>query len=108
MYLEYAAYFPNRSGAEVVYLEQAFPRPIYFFPLAFAVQTVIFSFSSGNAIVLAQYLFRINGHTPSAWELKGTAVAGYTVAVLLLTFHTRAGFLLSNGIGIVKVITLIL
>lgn len=107
VYLEYAAYFPNRSGAEVVYLEQAFPRPIYFFPLAFAVQTVIFSFSSGNAIVLAQYLFRINGHTPSAWELKGTAVAGYTVAVLLLTFHTRAGFLLSNGIGIVKVITLI-
>ena len=32
--------------------------------------------------VLAEYLFRINGHTPSAWELKGTAVAGYTVAVL--------------------------
>lgn len=50
VYLEYAAYFPNRSGAEVVYLEQAFPRPIYFFPLAFAAQTVIFSFSSGNAI----------------------------------------------------------
>ena len=50
MYLEYAAYFPNRSGAEVVYLEQAYPRPIYFFPVAFAVQTVILSFSSGNAI----------------------------------------------------------
>ena len=75
-------------------------------------------------VVLAQYLFRINGHTPSTWELKGTAVAGYTVAVLrrflsvcgrsddsqqaVLTFNTRAGFLLSNGIGIVKVITLIL
>lgn len=98
VYLEYAAYFPNRSGAEVVYLEQAFPRPIYFFPITFAVQTVILSFSSGNSIgesqkrvfdwltselvVLAEYLFRINGHTPSAWELKGTAVAGYTVAVL--------------------------
>ena len=50
VYLEYAAYFPNRSGAEVVYLEQAYPRPIYFFPVVFAVQTVILSFSSGNAI----------------------------------------------------------
>jgi hypothetical protein len=50
VYLEYAAYFPNRSGSEVVYLEQAFPRPRYFFPIAFAVQTVILSFSSGNSI----------------------------------------------------------
>lgn len=50
MYLEFASYFPNRSGSEVVYLEQAYPRPKYFFPIAFAVQTVILSFSSGNAI----------------------------------------------------------
>ena len=50
VYLEYAAYFPNRSGAEVVYLEQAYPRPIYLFPVAFAFQTVILSFSSGNSI----------------------------------------------------------
>lgn len=52
VYLEYASYFPNRSGSEVVYLEQAFPRPKYFFPIAFAVQTVILSFSSGNSIGL--------------------------------------------------------
>jgi hypothetical protein len=50
VYLEYASYFPNRSGSEVAYLEQAYPRPRYFFPIAFAVQTVILSFSSGNAI----------------------------------------------------------
>jgi hypothetical protein len=50
VYLEYASYFPNRSGSEVVYLEQAFPRPKYFFPIAFAVQSVLLSFSSSNAI----------------------------------------------------------
>ncbi|WP_111007435.1 amino acid permease [Streptomyces sp. NTH33] len=50
VYLEFASYFPSRSGSEVVYLEQAFPRPRYFFPIAFAVQTVILSFSSSNAI----------------------------------------------------------
>jgi hypothetical protein len=50
VYLEFASYFPSRSGAEVVYLEQAFPRPKYFFPTVFAVQSVLLSFSSSNAI----------------------------------------------------------
>jgi hypothetical protein len=50
VYLEYASYFPNRSGSEVVYLEQAFPRPKYLFPTAFAAYFVILSFSSSNAI----------------------------------------------------------
>ncbi|EXJ92072.1 hypothetical protein A1O3_00622 [Capronia epimyces CBS 606.96] len=107
VYLEYAAYFPNRSGSEVVYLEQAYPRPRYLFPITFAIQTVILSFSSSNAIVLAQYLYRINGHSPTAWELKGVAVAGYTVAYLMVAFNTRISFHISNGIGIVKLLTLI-
>lgn len=50
VYLEFASYFPSRSGSEVVYLEQAYPRPKYFFPTVFAVQTVLFSFSSSNTI----------------------------------------------------------
>lgn len=49
-YLEFASYFPNRSGAEVVYLEQAYPRPKHLFPIAFAVQSVLLSFSASNAI----------------------------------------------------------
>ncbi|EPE28870.1 hypothetical protein GLAREA_00028 [Glarea lozoyensis ATCC 20868] len=107
VYLEYASYFPNRSGSEVVYLEQAFPRPKYLFPTAFAAQFVLLSFSSSNAIVLARYLFRIDGHAPSDWELKGVAIAGYSVVVLLLLFNTKYSYWLSNGIGIVKLLTLI-
>jgi hypothetical protein len=50
VYLEFASYFPNRSGSEAVYLEQAYPRPKFLFPIAYAVQSVIISFSSSNAI----------------------------------------------------------
>ncbi|KAF2811971.1 high affinity methionine permease [Mytilinidion resinicola] len=107
VYLEFASYFPSRSGAEVAYLEQAYPRPKYFFPTVFAVQTVILSFSSSNAIVLAQYLFKLAGHTPSPWEQKGVAVAGYTVAVFFLIFNTRWSLRLSNAIGFIKLLTLI-
>ncbi|CAK7563052.1 MAG: hypothetical protein SEPTF4163_000909 [Sporothrix epigloea] len=106
VYLEFAAYFPNRSGAETVYLEQAYPRPRFLFPVAFAFQSVVLSFSSSNSLVLAQYLFKANGHSPTAWELKGVALAGYSVAFLLVAFHTRTSYYLSNAIGIVKVITL--
>ena len=107
VYLEFASYFPNRSGSEVVYLEQAFPRPRYLFPVTFAIQTVILSFSASNAIVLAEYLFRVNGHDPTAWEQKGVAVAGYSVAFLFVAFHTRFSYHLSNAIGAVKLLTLI-
>jgi len=107
LYLEFASYFPNRSGSEVVYLEQAFPRPKYFFPLTFAVQTVVLSFSASNAIVLSEYLWRVNGHSPTSWEQKGVAIAGYSVAYLLVVFHTRGSLWLSNIIGSVKLTTLI-
>ncbi|KAG7286728.1 hypothetical protein NEMBOFW57_009040 [Staphylotrichum longicolle] len=75
VYLEYAAYFPNRSGSEVVYLEQAYPRPKWLLPTAFAFYAVVLSFSSSNAIVVS--------------------------------FNTRFSFWFSNGIGIIKVLTLI-
>ncbi|CAK7267659.1 hypothetical protein SEPCBS119000_002666 [Sporothrix epigloea] len=107
VYLEFAAYFPNRSGAETVYLEQAYPRPRFLFPVAFAFQTVVLSFSSSNSLVLAQYLFKVHGHTPTAWQLKGVALAGYSIAFLLVAFHTKTSYYLSNAIGTVKVITLI-
>ena len=81
-YLELASYFPNRSGSEVVYLEQAYPRPKHFFPIAFAVQSVFISFSSSNAIVLSNYVWRINGSEPSPWQLKGVAIAAYSLAVI--------------------------
>lgn len=32
--------------------------------------------------VLSQYLFKVAGSTPGPWQLKGVAVAGYTVATL--------------------------
>ncbi|KAJ5646184.1 hypothetical protein N7490_002556 [Penicillium lividum] len=107
VYLEFAAYFPSRSGSEVVYLEQSFPRPRYLFPTVFAVQTVVFSFSSSNAIVLAEYLFSLAGSTPTSMQEKGVAVAAYTVAVLVVIFHTKGSLMLSNIIGVIKLVTLI-
>ncbi|KAF6818421.1 high affinity methionine permease [Colletotrichum musicola] len=107
VYLELASYFPNRSGSEVVYLEQAYPRPKHFFPIAFAVQSVLLSFSSSNAIVLSRYLWRIAGKTPTDWELKGVAIAAYTVSVICVVVHNKYSLWATNIIGAIKIITLV-
>ncbi|OBR04204.1 High-affinity methionine permease [Colletotrichum higginsianum IMI 349063] len=107
VYLELASYFPNRSGSEVVYLEQAYPRPKHFFPIAFAVQSVLLSFSSSNAIVLSRYLWRIAGKTPSPWELKGVAIAAYTFAVICVIAHNKYSLWATNIIGAIKIVTLV-
>ncbi|WWC97669.1 hypothetical protein V866_004553 [Kwoniella sp. B9012] len=108
VYLEFASYFPSRSGAEVVYLEQAFRRPKYFFPVAFAVQTVILSFVSSNVIVVASYIFKMTDHTPSGWESKGVGIAALTILCLPIWFSTKWTLRLSNFCGIAKIITMLL
>ncbi|KAF7530867.1 hypothetical protein G7054_g9430 [Neopestalotiopsis clavispora] len=107
VYLEYAAYFPSRSGAEVVNLEQAYPSPRFLFPTAFAMQNVLLSFRSSNCIVLANYLFATAGRTGTDWQIKGVAIAGYTIAVIAAILHTKGAYYLSNGIGAVKLLTLV-
>ncbi|KAL4994398.1 amino acid permease-domain-containing protein [Aspergillus recurvatus] len=133
VYLEFTAYFPSRSGSEVAYLEQAYPRPAWFFPTTFAVQSVILSFGSANATVMANYLWAISGHAASDWQIKGTALACYSLATLStllrifptlpvttmglrqemidnragLVFNTKYAYWFSNAIGVVKICTLL-
>lgn len=45
-YTELLATFPNRAGGEVPYLEQAYKRPRFLFPVTFAVITIMLGFAS--------------------------------------------------------------
>ncbi|KPM38200.1 hypothetical protein AK830_g8354 [Neonectria ditissima] len=107
VYLEFASYFPNRSGAEVVYLEQIYPRPKHFFPIAFAVQSVLLNFGSSNAIVLSNYVWAMTDKTPSAWETKGVAIAAYTLAIVFAVANNKWSLRASNVIGAIKILTLV-
>lgn len=107
VYLELASYFPNRSGSEVVYLEQAYPRPRHFFPIAFAFYSVVLSFSSSNAIVLSNYLWALAHKTPTDWQVKGVAIAAYSLAAICVIAHNKYSLWATNIIGVLKIITLI-
>ncbi|KAF5342619.1 hypothetical protein D9611_001581 [Ephemerocybe angulata] len=80
LYSELASMFPNRSGAEVVYLEQAYPRPRFFVSTSFAVIAILTSFSASNAIVFAQYFL-------TALQIPITDVS-QTVTALAVVFIT--------------------
>lgn len=36
-------------------------------------------------LVLAQYVFKMTDHTPTDWQTKGVAVAGYTLAIIRMS-----------------------
>lgn len=108
VFLELASYFPSRSGGLVVYLEQAFPKPQYFFPVAFAFQTVILQFMSSNGFVLASYIFKLSNRAPKDWELKGVAIAGLTVVAIVVVANNRFALGLINVLGWIKIATLLL
>jgi amino acid transporter len=107
VHMEFTSYFPNRSGSEVVWLEQSYPRPKHFFPVTYAVQSVLLSFSSSNAIVLSNYVWRMAGRSPSPWELKGVAIAAYTLAVITVISHNKYSLWAINVIGALKLILLV-
>jgi amino acid transporter len=105
IYLEYASLFPNRSGGQVVYLEQAYPKPAFFFPVTYAFFIVAFSFTSSNAVVLARYIYRAAGYPASEWENKGLAMGSFTLLAIICLISTRWSMRLMNLISAVKLIT---
>ncbi|KAI8938449.1 hypothetical protein NX059_004341 [Plenodomus lindquistii] len=107
IYLEYASLFPHRSGGQVTYLEQAYPKPAFFFPITYAFFTVAFSFSSSNAVVLARYIYRAAGYQASEWANKGLAMASYSFLAFLCLISTRWSMKIMNLISIVKLIILL-
>ncbi|KAI8657852.1 High-affinity methionine permease [Fusarium keratoplasticum] len=107
VYLELAGYFPNRSGSEVVYLEQQYPRPKHFFPITFAVQSVLLNFGSSNAIVLARYAWRMTLKEPTEWQVRGVAIAPYSLAIIFAGANNKWSLWASNFIGALKLLTLL-
>jgi amino acid transporter len=107
IFLEYASMFPNRSGGQVVYLEQAYPKPAFFFPVTYAFFIVAFSFTSSNAIVLARYIYRAAGYQASEWANKGLAMAAFTFLAAICLVSTRWSMRLMNIISAVKLIILL-
>ncbi|KAI5122270.1 hypothetical protein M0805_002351 [Coniferiporia weirii] len=108
LYTELGNMFPNRSGAEVVYLEQAYPRPRSLVPVSFAVTTVLLSFSATNSIVFAQYFMAFFDIQATSFKQTALALMMVTFALSVVAFSTKWSLRVVNVITAVKVISQIM
>lgn len=46
--------------------------------------------------------------TPTEWQMRGVAIAAYTLAVICVLAHNRYSLWLVNVIGVLKLLTLVL
>ncbi|KJA19474.1 hypothetical protein HYPSUDRAFT_189911 [Hypholoma sublateritium FD-334 SS-4] len=74
--------FPHRSGAEVVYLEQAYPKPRFLVSIMYATVVILTSINASNAIIFAQYFL-------SAFDIPVTTKS-QTIVALVVVFITAA------------------
>ncbi|KAF8149907.1 amino acid transporter [Crassisporium funariophilum] len=107
LYTELASMFPHRSGAEVVYLEQAYPRPRFLVSTAFAVTVILMSFSASNAIVFAQYTLSAFDIPVTGTKQTSVALACVFVTVGSVALSTKWSLRAVNVLTIFKVLSLV-
>lgn len=107
VYSEYASMFPKRSGAQVVYLEQAYPRPQFLVPVTFAVTSVLLSFGATNSIVFAQYALTIFDIPITSSRQTIIAVAVCAVGVAFVALSTKWSLRAVNFLTGLKVLSLV-
>lgn len=104
VYIEFVTYFRRRSGGEVVYLEQSYPKPRFMIPVTYAAVTVILSFSTSSASAFASYIFKAANHSPSDWEQRGLAVLPLFICAGITAFNTKLAIRLTSFLGFVKLV----
>ncbi|CUA77049.1 High-affinity methionine permease [Saccharomyces cerevisiae S288c] [Rhizoctonia solani] len=98
----------KRSGAEVVYLEEAYPKPRFLLPTAFALITALLSHAGVSSTVFAKYV--LDGYnieaTPS--RQRSIAIAMVTVAVWVCLFSNKWALRINGVTAFFKIGCLIL
>ncbi|KAF2746086.1 amino acid transporter [Sporormia fimetaria CBS 119925] len=129
VYLELGTTLP-RSGGEKVYLERIYRRPKYLATCIFAVEFVCFALSTANAVNFSSHLIRAAKGKPeklktncglskeaglskpsgidAEWVNKGISIACLTLVCLCHSFTPKLGIWLGNGLGVFKIIVLVL
>ncbi|KAK9364604.1 amino acid permease-domain-containing protein [Lipomyces kononenkoae] len=107
IYIEYVTYFKKRSGGEVAYLEQAYPRPKFMIPTVFAAVTVVFSYLNSSALAFGQFILNAAQVTPTTWKERGIGTGVLSAVVIGAAISTKWSLKVSNILGFVKVVTLL-
>lgn len=104
VYIEYVTYFPRRNGGDVVYLEQAYPRPRLMVSAVYAAVEVVLSFATSSASAFATYTFKAAGFTQTAWQQRGLALAPLFLCFAIVAVNNKFASRLTSFLGFVKMV----
>lgn len=107
VYIEFVTYYKKRSGGDVVYLEQAYPRPQFLVPTTYAAVSVILSYMTSSAISFGQYILKAAEVEVTTWKQRGVGVGVLTFVCLSAALNTKLTLKVSNILAFVKMIFLV-
>ncbi|ANZ75934.1 BA75_03209T0 [Komagataella pastoris] len=103
VYLELGSYLPV-NGATKIFLEFMFPYPLYFTSFIFGAFTILFNFSSTNALVFAEYIRYALGYSYQESAIRYLAITAIIAVVCAHGYSRKVGLAVQNFIGLVKII----
>ncbi|ODV66759.1 amino acid transporter [Hyphopichia burtonii NRRL Y-1933] len=104
VYIEYLTYFRLRNGADVAFLEQAYPKPDFMIPTTYAAVSVCLSYLNSSSIAFGTYILLASGVNASAWAERGVGIAILTFTCILAAVSSKLSLKLSNFLGFVKLV----
>ncbi|CEL61091.1 High-affinity methionine permease OS=Saccharomyces cerevisiae (strain ATCC 204508 / S288c) GN=MUP1 PE=1 SV=1 [Rhizoctonia solani AG-1 IB] len=109
VYIELASMCGHkRSGAEVVYLEQAYPKPKYLVSTVFAMTTALLSYTGVSATVFARHILHGFNIEDTPFKQKAIALTMLTSAVATCLFSNKWALRINSFSTVFKVGSLIL
>ncbi|KAK6461151.1 amino acid permease-domain-containing protein [Scheffersomyces coipomensis] len=106
VYVEFSTYYKKRSGGDVAYLEQAYPKPDFLVPTTYAAVSVVLSFSVSSAIAFGTFVLTASGTEITTWKERGVGVAILTFAALITVYNSKWSLKLANLLGFIKMISI--
>ncbi|KAF9036190.1 amino acid transporter [Panaeolus papilionaceus] len=106
VYAEYASLFPLRSGGDVVYLEQAYPKPRFLVPIAFALTTILVSSGTSTFVIFSQYFLSAFSIEVNARNQVAVCITTILVVSTCASISTRFCLKVVNVLSSVKVLFL--
>ncbi|KAJ1304375.1 hypothetical protein OPQ81_005527 [Rhizoctonia solani] len=98
----------KRSGAEVVYLEEAYPKPRFLLPTTFALITALLSHSAVNATVFSKYVLDGYGIEVTPFRQRFIAIFMATIAIWVCLFPNKWALRVNGVAAFFKILCLVL
>ncbi|QRV75849.1 amino acid permease [Ceratobasidium sp. AG-Ba] len=109
IYIELASMCGHkRSGAEVVYLEQAYPKPKYLVSIAFAITTVLSGYTGIGATVFAKHVLQAFDIEFSPFRQRAIAIGMLTTVISICLVSSKWALRLNNIVTFFKAGSLVM